>query len=92
MLVALRTTLQPDWIIEREVDPSGDPSIIVFPTAADSSDLSFILYEANGLTYVGMVRDETWENDEAFETCQQAVEYVVAAVRCRSPDAAVADW
>jgi hypothetical protein len=65
--------------VEREIDPSGDITIIVLPNGDGSVRSAFVLYEDNGCANVGTVRGEVWQSKRAFSTCRHAVAAIIAA-------------
>jgi hypothetical protein len=79
VVAELSAALPPHWTVDREVDPVGDISVIVFPTCDDPERLAFVLYEDNGFVQVGTVKGETWQARRTFPTCQRAVAAIVAA-------------
>jgi hypothetical protein len=83
VFAVLREHLHSEWTVAREVDPSGDVSIIVFPRCPDTEEPTFIIYECGGLAHVAKVFDEIWQDDGDFITCRQAVQSVLMATRKR---------
>ena len=79
VVATLSTALAPAWSVEREIDPSGDLTIIVLPTGDGSVRSAFVLYEDNGYAHVGTIRGEIWQSKRAFPTCQRAVAAIIAA-------------
>jgi hypothetical protein len=79
VVATLSTALAPAWSVEREIDPSGDLTIIVLPTGDRLVRSAFVLYEDNGYAHVGIIMGEIWQSKRAFPTCQQAVAAVIAA-------------
>jgi hypothetical protein len=79
VVAELSAALPLDWTVDREVDPGGDISIIVFPTRDDLERSAFVLYEDNGFVQVGIISGETWQGRRAFPSCQRAVAAIVAA-------------
>ncbi len=75
----LSAALAPAWTVEREIDPSGDLTIIILPTGDASQRSAFVPYEDNGRAHVGTIRGEIWQSTCAFPTCQRAVAAIVAA-------------
>ena len=58
IVATLSTALAPAWTAEREIDPSGDLTIIVLPTGDGSIRSAFGPYEDNGYAHVGTIRGE----------------------------------
>jgi len=79
VVATLTSALAPAWTVEREVDPSGDLSIIVLPVVDDPSRPTFVLYEEDGLVQVSTLLGETWQNRQSFRTCQRAVAAIITA-------------
>jgi hypothetical protein len=75
----LSAALAPAWTVEREIDPSGDLTIIVLPTGDGSIRSAFVLYEDDGRAHVGTITGEVWQSKRAFPTCQRAVAAIIAA-------------
>ncbi len=73
----LAAALAPEWQVEQETDYLGNVSFVTLPKKADPEMPAFILYEKEGQAHVATVRQDTWENDRAFATCDQAVNAVV---------------
>jgi hypothetical protein len=80
----LSTALAPAWTVEREMDPSGELTIIVLPTGDGSVRSAFVLYEDNGCAHVGTIREEIWQSKRAFPTCQTAVAAIIAAATLKT--------
>jgi hypothetical protein len=78
VVATLSAALAPAWTVEREIDPSGDLTIIVLPTSDASIRSAYVLYEDNGCAHVGTIRGEVWQSKRAFPTCQRAVAAIVA--------------
>src|ERR1700689_4859215 len=79
VVAELSAALSPDWTVEREVDPAGDISIIVFPTCDDLERPAFVLYEDNGFVQVGTVRGDIWQGRRAFPTCRRPVAAILSS-------------
>lgn len=75
----LISELTPGWTVEREVDPSGELSIVVLPMLDTAARPSFVLYEEDGLVQVSIFRGEDWQRRQSFRTCQRAVAAIIAA-------------
>lgn len=75
----LTSALTPSWLVEREIDPDGELSIVVLPDGENSDRPTFLLYEENGLVQVSAFRGEDWQRRQAFRTCQRAVAAIIAA-------------
>lgn len=78
----LTAVLGPVWDVEREVDPAGEVSIIVFSAGDDPSMPTFILYEKDDKAVVATIRGDHWEGERGF-TCfdRAAAAIVVDATR-----------
>ena len=62
----LSAALAPAWTVEREIDPSGDLTIIILPTGDASQRSAFWTIEDNGRVHVGTIRGEIWHSTCAF--------------------------
>ncbi len=74
----LTAAMGPSWTVERELDPSGELSIIVLPVIHTTLSPTFILYEEDGLVQVSIFFGEDWRQRQAFRTCQRAVAAISA--------------
>jgi hypothetical protein len=75
----LTNALHPDWTVEREIDPSGEVSIVVLPTLGTAGRLTFVMYEEDGLVWLSTFHGEDWQRRQSFRTCLRAVAAIVAA-------------
>ena len=78
---ALSVALGADWIVQREIDPDAEVSILAM--AADDMDdtlPTFMLYERNGLVQVASVQDDAWQSHGGFANAHAAVAAIVAAI------------
>ncbi len=73
---ALTSALTPFWTIEREVDPSGELTIIVLPVG-----------DTDALVQVSTFVCDDWRTRRSFRTCQRAVEAIIAAASPLCPPA-----
>jgi hypothetical protein len=87
---ALTIALAPAWTADREIDPSGEVSIVVLPTLDTASRPTFVLYEEDGLVQVSTFHGEDWQRRQSFRTCLRAVAAIVAAAQAMSDAAAQA--
>ena len=79
VVASLTAVLTPDWVVEQEIDPSGDPCVIVFSAEEDATRPCFVLYEESGRVQVATIKGEVWQRRQTFPTCQRAVASIVAA-------------
>lgn len=79
VVTALSSALTPAWAVEREIDPSGDLSVIVMAARDDAVRPTFVLYEEDGLVQVSTIVDEQWQFRQTYPTCKRAVDSIVAA-------------
>lgn len=79
VVASLAAALSPDWVVEQEIDPSGDPCVIVFSVRDDTAQPNFVLYEENGRVQVATIMGEVWQRRQTFPNCQRAVAAIVAA-------------
>jgi hypothetical protein len=75
----LTCVLTPLWTVERELDPTGDLSIVILPFGDTAALPTFVLYEKDGLVQVSTFLGEDWQSCQAFRTCQRAVAAIIAA-------------
>ncbi len=74
----LTSALTPFWMVEREIDPAGELSVVVLPVGDSSDRPTFVLYEENGLVQVSTFTGETWLSRRIFRTCERAVAGMIA--------------
>jgi hypothetical protein len=79
-MAALSLALAPAWDVEREIDPAGNVSIVVFTASDDPTLPAFMLYEKDGHAVVATVRDDVWVGEQRFASREHAVAAVVADV------------
>jgi hypothetical protein len=84
----LTSVLTPIWTVERELDPSGDLSIVVLPVGDSDFRPTFLLHEEDGLVQVSTFFGEDWHCRQAFATCQRAVAAIIAVAIPASPSVA----
>ncbi|HEY4041363.1 MAG TPA: hypothetical protein VGM32_05900 [Rhodopila sp.] len=80
VVAALTASLTPSWSAEREIDPSGETSVVVLSVSDNPAHPTFVLYEEEGLVQVATVVGDCWQSRRTFRTCQRAVAAIVAAV------------
>jgi hypothetical protein len=73
----LSTVLATAWEVERQVDPIGDVSLVVFSTADDFVAPTFMLFENAGQFVVATVTGDVWKGEQGFASCEQAVVAIV---------------
>jgi hypothetical protein len=91
VIALLSTSLMPGWEVEREIDPTGDVSIVVLSAIDDPGMPTFTLYESEGKAMVGTVIGDAWEKMHGFTNCQRAVAAILAATLSASYGTRVTD-
>jgi hypothetical protein len=91
VVALLSASLMPGWEVEREIDPTGDISIIVLSAIDDPAMPTFTLYESEGKAMVGTVTGDAWEKVHGFSNCQRAVAAILAATLSASYGTRVTD-
>jgi hypothetical protein len=84
VVALLSASLPLGWEVEREVDPTGNISIVVLSSIDHPAMPSFILYEKEGQAIVATIRDDIWEKAQTFTSCQRAVASILAATAAAS--------
>jgi hypothetical protein len=84
VVAALTSALPACWTVEREFDPDGDLSIVVFPTCDEPAQPSLVLYEDNGFVAVATIIGDIWRGKRTFPTCRRAVDAIVATAMASS--------
>ena len=75
--VALLSALKPAWDVEEAVDPLGERSIVVFSAVDDMAMPAFILFEKAGTVVVATIRNDVWESEQDFPSCEGAAAAIV---------------
>jgi hypothetical protein len=75
--IALLSALKPAWDVEEAVDPAGERSIVVFSAVDDLAMPAFILFEKDGTAIVATVRNDVWESEQDFPSCESAAAAIV---------------
>jgi hypothetical protein len=84
---ALASALMPLWTVDREVDPSGDLSVIILPVNDIAVHPSFVLYEEDAVVQVSTFLGDVWRSRQTFRTCQRAVDAIIEAASLVYPSA-----
>jgi hypothetical protein len=80
VVATLSDALSPAWTVEREVDPSGELTIVVLQAGDGRRPRSaFAFYEDDGRVHVGTIKGETWQSTRAFPTSHSAVAAIISA-------------
>ena len=75
--VALLSALKPAWDVEEAVDPMGERSIVVCSAADDPAMPAFMLFEREGTVVAATVRNDIWESERCFPSCDGAAAAIV---------------
>jgi hypothetical protein len=73
----LSAALAPTWDVEQAVDPAGETSIVVFSAIDDTAMPAFILFEKEGKAAVATVRNDVWESEQDFTSCELAATAII---------------
>jgi len=73
----LSATLAPAWDVEQAIDPAKEMSIVVLSAIDDAAMPTFILFEREGKAVVATVRNDVWESEQDFISCEAAAAAIV---------------
>ena len=73
----LSATLVPAWDVEQAINPAREASIVVFSAIDDTAMPAFILFEKEGKAVAATVRNDVWESEQDFASCELAAAAIV---------------
>jgi hypothetical protein len=85
LCASLTSALAPFWTVDRQLDPSGELSVIILPVHDTDERLTFVVYEDNAVVQVSTFVGEEWRSRQSFRTCQRAVDAIIEAASAAGP-------